>query len=844
MRPRVSIVFLLCLLAAAALSQPAAAAPKKAQIKFSSAAYSIAENAGTFNLVVQRSGNTAITASAAIAVDAASTAVGGGTHYTYSGPSTVSFAAGETSKTIPVAIHDNATANAPNKTIVFRLSAPAPAGTQLKNNPATLTIVDDEGPGQIDFTSSSYTVLESGGNATVTVARNGAPNLSLSVQVATGSAAVDPATPTADYTQINPPQTLIFAPGEMSKTFQVQITDDSNAESPENVLLDLSSPQNLSGGAAPTLGANDPATLTINDDDVSVFGFASSLFSAGESAGSATVTVNRTGATNIPASIGYSTSDGTATGGVDYTPASGTLNFAAGETQKSFPVAILPDTSDEANESINLALSNGASASLSIVDDDIPNESVQFSSTSYRVNEAAGTATITVELSHELGVATTVRYTTADGTADASDYTSDSDTLAFAAGETAKTFEVPIANPSPPDPEDDETITLTLSNPGTNLVLGSPSTATLTIVDDDPPGTLEFKALVHDVAETDAHATVTVERVGGVGGAVSVDYATTDGTASAGSDYRATSGTLNWAAGDGADKTFTVPITWDGRGEALETVNVQLSNANGGDLGPHNAAIIRIADDGDSSPVEFTAAAYEVAESAGKATITVARNGEKLGGPVTVDYATSPGTASADTDYSDTRGTLTFAAGARTASFEIPISADGESEATEVVNIALSNAGGGTSLGSPALAALSIADDDPRPQANPPAAATPAAARDTKAPRLTLAARKLQRVLRLKKKVLTLKARSDETASGTAVVRLAAGKSGVTLGAAKVRLVAGKTLVLRVTLTRKGLAALRKALASHSRRSATATLTVSDAAGNRASTKRIFTLAR
>src|SRR4051794_7833226 len=623
--------FTICatLIALAILPSSAFAAPKKAQIKFSSTASSVAENAGTFNLVIQRAGNTSSTVGANLAVDAASTAVGGGIDYTYAGPSSVTFNPGETRKTIPVTIVNNSTVNPPNKKIVFKMSSPSPAGTQLKNNPTTVTIVDDEGPGQIDFSSSAYTVLESGGFATINVTRTGATNLSESVDFATQVPAANAATPTADYTPIAVPRTLTFAPGEMSKTFQVQITDDSNAESPEDVNLVLSNPKNLSGGNAPTIGANSPAVLTINDNDVSTFSFAATLFSVGESGGTATITVNRSGATNIPASVNYSTpATGSATAGVDYTPTTGTLNFAAGETQKTFAVTILPDSADEPNETVDLALSSGASSELSIVDDDNPTESVQFSDTSYSVNEADGTATITVELSHPLVVDTTVHYATSDDTATAgSDYAAASGTLTFTAGQTQKTFAIPILNPATPDPEDDEAVALTLSTPGTSLMLGDPSTATLTITDDDPPGLIDFKSLTYSASETGLLATITVERVGGVGGVVAVDYTTSDGTATAGSDYTATSGTLTWAAGNAADKTFTVPVAWDGRGEGPETVNLALSNPDGADLGANTAAVIQIADDGASGPLTLTASSYSVDEAAGTATVTVTRSG-------------------------------------------------------------------------------------------------------------------------------------------------------------------------------------------------------------------------
>ena len=172
--------------------------------------------------------------------------------------------------------------------------------------------------------------------------------------------------------------------------------------------------------------------------------------------------------------------------------------------------------------------------------------------------------------------------------------------------------------------------------------------ATITIADDDPAGAIGFKSLHYDAAETAGQATVTVERVGGVGGAVTVDYETSDGSATAGADYTTRSGTLTWAAGDGGDKTFTVPITWDGRAEGAESISLALTNPGGGsDLGASSAAVIRIGDDGASGPLALSASAYRAGEATALVTVTVARTGGSLGGPVSVGYATSDGTATA-----------------------------------------------------------------------------------------------------------------------------------------------------------------------------------------------------
>jgi hypothetical protein len=859
--PSRALALLSALITLAVLPAAASAAPKKVAFKFSATSYSVAENAGTFNVTVVRSGNTSAAASIAYSDDGTGTATGA--NYSFTG-GTLNFAAGQTTKTFPVTIVDNATANAPNKTIVLKLSNATPAGSQIKTTTSTITIIDNEGPGTLDFSSGAYTVVESAGVATVTVNRIGASNLKLSVDYATQAAASNPATATTDYTPINPAQTLTFNPGEMSKHFQVAIADDSNAEGAENVNLVLSNPRNLTAGAAPQIGPNGPAVLTINDDDVSTFAFSSPAYSVAEdaAAGHATITVSRSGATNIPASVSYATSDGTATvAGGDYTAASGTLSFAAGETTKTFDVPVTNDGTAEANETVNLTLTSGGStvgtSLLSIVDNDNPKASVQLSSPAYEVDEADGLATVTVTLSHAVDADVTVAYATADGSATAgSDYTSTSGTLTFIGnvnnggpntGQTSKTIQIPILQD--PDAEDPETLTLALSNalPGGSSVLGAPATATITIADDDPPGVIDFKALAYDVDETAGQATVTVERLGGVGGAVSVDYATSDGSATAGADYTATSGTLNWAAGDDADKTFTVPVSWDGRAEGTESISLALTNAGGGaDQGPNSAAVIRIGDDGASGPLALSADAYRVGEAGGLVTIAVTRSGGSLGGPVSVDYATSDGTATAGSDYEAAAGTLTFAAGETSKSVTVHVTSDGAHEGDEAFQLKLSNAAGGASLGVPAGATVTIADDDAAP-ATGPGSSDPTAGgavpvlSDETAPKLTLAAKKVQRALKVKRLVLT--ARCNERCNLATVAKLRIGKRTVTLGRAKVTAVSGKTARIKVKLSKKALGKLRKAT-TRGKAKVVLAVRATDGAGNRVAGSRRVSVKR
>jgi len=222
--------------------------------------------------------------------------------------------------------------------------------------------------------------------------------------------------------------------------------------------------------------------------------------------------------------------------------------------------------------------------------------SVQFSSATYSVAENARSVRITVTRS---GVATdtlSVNYGTSDGTATAgTDYTAKSGTLTFSARQTTKTITIPITNDTVFEP--DETINLTLSNPVGGL-LGAPSAAVLTIIDNDGPGpgSIQFDSGSYTVNESARRATVTVIRSGGSVGTVTVNYSTSNGTATAGVDYTAGSGTLSFASGQ-VVKTFTIPIINDSIDEPDETVNLTLSNPTGGaSLGAQNTAILTITD--------------------------------------------------------------------------------------------------------------------------------------------------------------------------------------------------------------------------------------------------------
>jgi Leucine-rich repeat (LRR) protein len=109
---------------------------------------------------------------------------------------------------------------------------------------------------------------------------------------------------------------------------------------------------------------------------------------------------------------------------------------------------------------------------------------------------------------------------------------------------------------------------------------------------------LQLTATNYNVNEGDNSATITVTRTVSNNGAVSVDYATSNGTATAPEDYTQTTGTLNWADGETNNKTFPITIANDTVTEEDETINITLTNATGGaTIGEPNTAVLTIEDD-------------------------------------------------------------------------------------------------------------------------------------------------------------------------------------------------------------------------------------------------------
>ncbi len=651
----------------------------------------MAEDTNSVTIYVIRTGSTNTEVSLAYATLTNGTATVGTDFRATNGVMT--FAAGVTTNTFAVGVINDTTPEGA-ETVNLRLSNPT--NTTLGTTNFTLTILTNDSS-VMNFTATTNLVSETNATLTLTVYRTGTTNNAASVEFFTTNVT---ATAGSDYVATN--GTVTFAPGETTNTFAVSLTDDDTYESAETFRVVLRNPND----ATILVGTN---LVTLTDDDASTVGFTSTTASVDETNDVVTLTVVRTGATNTAVTVDFTTVNGTALAGSDYTTNSGTLSFAAGETTNTIDVDITNNLLQEStNETFQVRLSNVSNTTLgvgtntvTIVDEDA--SGTGFSVASLSVAEDTNSVTIYVIRTGSTNTEVSLAYATlTNGTALAgSDFRATNGVMTFAAGVTTNTFAVGIINDT--TPEGAETVNLRLSN-GTNTTLGT-TNFTLTILTNDS-SVMNFTATTNLVSETNGTLTLTVYRTGTTNNAASVDFFTTNGTATAGSDYVATNGTVTFAPGE-TTNTFAVSLTDDDTYEAAETFRVILRNPNDATI-LVGTNLVTLTDD-DASTVGFTSTTSSVDETNDVVTLTVVRTGA-TNTAVSVDFTTVNGTALAGSDYTTNSGTLSFAAGETTNTIDIQLADDFTYEANETFQIRLSNVSN-TILGA-GTNTVTIDDDD------------------------------------------------------------------------------------------------------------------------------------
>ena len=317
---------------------------------------------------------------------------------------------------------------------------------------------------------------------------------------------------------------------------------------------------------------------------------------------SAIFTVSLSVPSTSPVTVQYATTDGTAIAGSDYEVASGTLNFAPGETSKTIAVSVIGDILDEPDETFSVNLSAPTNAELgnsqgigTILDDDPPPPTMTINDASVSEgNSGTVNAVFTVSLSAPTTVPVTVNYATANGTATAgSDYQSQSGTLTFAPGEISKTVTVAVNGDRLGEGDERFTVGLTsASNATISDGLGEG-----TILDDEPRISISDATKKEGRPGHTTQFTFTVTLSAAYDQAVTMSFRTVDGAATTSdNDYVAQSGTLTFAPGE-RSKTITIVVNGDSKKEADETFYLDLFGNSGNSVFTKNRGVGTILND-------------------------------------------------------------------------------------------------------------------------------------------------------------------------------------------------------------------------------------------------------
>jgi subtilase family serine protease len=409
--------------------------------------------------------------------------------------------------------------------------------------------------------------------------------------------------------------------------------------------------------------------------------------------------------------IDFQTGDGTAEGGNDYLPSSGTVHLDPGETSGVIEVEVLGDSIDEEDEDflVTITAANGVvvldeEGKARILDDD--GEPVLSISDGAAVEGDWDSTDLefVVLLSPPSGKVVTVDYATAAGTAlPDDDFLTASGTLTFAPGVSAQSVPVSIAGDKVNELEEKFSLILSQSN---NATIADGEALGTIIDNDEVEITVDDVSVVEgDEGTTDAvfnvHLSVASDRP------VSLDYATADGEAVAPDDYLSQVGLLTFPP-QATTSTVAVPVVGEILIEALETFRLVLSNPSVGvlvdDLGiarilDNDAIQIRIEDtaviEGDDGSIQ---ADLEVSLSRASSQV------------LTVDYQTNDGSAVAGEDYLAVSDTLIFAPGATSQIVSIPLLGDAIDEPIESFLVVLTGPSEGVIFDAEGEA--TILDDD------------------------------------------------------------------------------------------------------------------------------------
>ncbi|MBP7948601.1 MAG: PKD domain-containing protein [Verrucomicrobiales bacterium] len=543
-----------------------------------------------------------------------------------------------------------------------------------------------ESAAQVSITAAD--AAEGGTAGRFVISRTGDTSADLAVNVAPASGRAVKGTDytfAPDYADAGSLESFTIPAGQSSLTVVVTAADDTTEEGPETVQLQLSvgDYQVRSGGIA-------SLTIADNDTTLPVVKVEASDRYATETAGdAATFFVSRTGGTaaalNVTLAYG-----GTATRGSDYPLLGTTFTIPAGQSGAPLVVTPTDDAGIEVPEDATVTISNNAAyivdstasaATATITDNDLPAVSVTVLDAT--LNEAGrGTGTVVISRTGSLSAPLTVYYGLQGRALHGSDFVALPGQITLPAG--AESVPVILTPYDDNFGEGDESITFSLTVFDNTCTLGSNFSGTLNLVDNEDPPLVTVTA--NSPAEPSSNGTFTFTAFGSVAGNITVHY-TLSGTATAGSDYTAPSGSVTIAGTGGHQNTATVtiPVLNNSAAEDTETILLTITPNAAYSLYNDSSAVMRLKDD-DTETVSVSTHSSGLAEPDDSSSFYLSRVG--TAGDLTVNYTLS-GTAVNGTDYTLLSGSAVIPDGATGVDVPVTPLDDTEREGTETVTLTL-----------------------------------------------------------------------------------------------------------------------------------------------------------
>ena len=563
-----------------------------------------------------------------------------------------------------------------------------------------------------ELTITSTDAAEGGTAGSFVITRTGDTSAALDVTVAPVGGTATKTTDytfTPDYVASGSLYNFTIPAGQASLAVAVAAVNDTAAEGPETLKLQFSV-----GGYQVRAGGVAELTISDNDTALPVVRVVSPDFYGNESGDTATFVVSRTGATTAALNVTVAWS-GTATNSADYALQPATVAIPIGAASTMVTLAPTNDATIEGPEDAIIAISSNAAyirdttsqtATATITDDDVPVVSV--TAIDADANEAGrDPGMLLITRTGTTAAALTVYYGLSGRALHGTDYYALPGQITIPVGATSAAVMITPYDDDLGEP-DPESVTFNLTTYNNAYQLGTAFSATVNIADNDDAPVVAVRA-GSSPTEPSTAGTFIIRAIGSATGNITVNY-TLSGTATAGSDYTAPSGSVTLSANGSVETTVTIPILNDAALEPTKTIILNITPGAGYKIFNDGSATLRLKDDDSGDRVMVSTWNDGMAEAATPDTGKFYFSRGGTAGDLVVSYTVS-GTAINGTDYDLLSGTITIPDTATGADLIVSPINDALLEGTETVTVTVV-AGTGYGADLPVSATLYLADNE------------------------------------------------------------------------------------------------------------------------------------